>query len=116
MDIKESIDVIIEIPYQSNLKYEMDKDNENERIRLDRVLSSSMIYPGNYGYIDNTLAEDGDPLDVLLIGNYALMPGCIIKCLVIGALIMTDEKGLDEKIIAVPHPEVDKHYENISFR
>ena len=112
MENNQSIDVIIEIPYQSNMKYEMDEDTN--RIRLDRVLSSSMTYPGNYGYIDNTLANDGDPLDVLLLSKYALLPGCIVKCKLIGALIMTDEKGLDEKIIAIPHIDVDKYYENIN--
>ena len=111
MNVSKAIDVIIEIPYQSNLKYEMDK--ESGRIRLDRVLSSAMTYPGNYGYIDKTLADDGDALDVLIIGNYALQPGCIVKCIAVGALIMTDEKGLDEKIIAVPHFDVDRNFETV---
>ena len=87
------VDVIVEVPYKSNMKYEMD----DGKIRLDRVLSCSMFYPGNYGYIENTLAEDGDPLDVLIIGNYKICPGSIVECKVLGALIMSDEKGLDEK-------------------
>ncbi len=102
------IDVTVEIPYGSNLKYEID---ENGDIRLDRVLSCSMGYPGNYGFIENTLAEDGDPLDVLIIVPYILHPGCKVKCRAIGALVMSDEKGLDEKILAVPVTEVDSYYQ-----
>jgi len=106
------IQVFVEIPNGSNLKYEVDPTTGN--LILDRVLSSAMNYPGNYGYIENTLAKDGDPLDVLIIVPYALHPGCYVKCRVIGALVMTDEKGLDEKIIAVPTSEVDPHYADIS--
>lgn len=111
-DHYESIDVIVEVPYLSNMKYEI--DNDLKRIRLDRILNSSMVYPGNYGYIENTLAEDGDPLDVLLLSNYSLIPGCVIKSRVIGALIMRDEKGLDEKVIAVPDSKVDATYADIN--
>ena len=100
-----NIDALIEIPFGSNLKYEFDK--EHNVMRLDRILSSSMTYPGNYGYIKNTLADDGDPLDILVLTNYPIYPGCIVSTKVIGALIMSDEKGLDEKIISVPSNEVD---------
>ncbi len=101
------IDVIVEIPHGSNLKYEIDKEGT---IRLDRVLSCAMTYPGNYGFIPNTLAEDGDPLDVLVLVPYSLHPGSIVKCRVIGALVMSDEKGLDEKILAVPTNDVDPYF------
>ena len=110
MSLFEHIDVIVEVPYQSNMKYEMD----NGRLRLDRVLSCSMFYPGNYGYIENTLADDGDPLDAIIITDYKIVPGTIVKCKVIGALIMTDEKGLDEKIIVVPDNDVDIRYNEIN--
>jgi inorganic pyrophosphatase len=106
------VDVFVEIPNGSNLKYEVDATSG--KLILDRVLSSAMNYPGNYGYIENTLAKDGDPLDALIIVPYALHPGCYVECRVIGALIMTDEKGLDEKIIVVPTASVDPHYTTVS--
>ena len=110
--MEEETDVIIEIPAGSNLKYEITK-TKPERFRLDRVLSSSMAYPGNYGYIENTLAEDGDPLDALVISPYTMVPGCVVRCRVVGCLVMTDEKGLDEKLILVPSSSVDPHYDEI---
>merc|ERR1711966_432309 len=108
----ELLDIYIEISLGSNLKYEYDK--EYSKLRLDRVLSSSMIYPGNYGYIPNTLAQDNDELDALVIVPYSILPGTILKCKVIGALIMEDEKGLDEKIIVVPATEVDASFGDIN--
>lgn len=110
-----SVDVIIEVPYQSNIKYEY--DNSCKRIRCDRVLKTSMMYPGNYGYIDNTLSGDGDPLDVLVLSNFALCPNTIIKCTIISVLETEDEKGTDEKIIAIPHESVDdtlSHIDNVN--
>ena len=80
-------DMIIEIPYNSNIKYEM----ENNILRCDRILNTSMMYPGNYGYIPNTLSGDGDPLDALLLAKYSLLPGSIIKVKLIGVLFTTDE-------------------------
>ena len=109
-----SVDVIIEVPYQSNIKYEY--DNSCKRIRCDRVLKTSMMYPGNYGYIENTLSGDGDPLDVLVLSNFALCPNTIIKCTIISVLETEDEKGMDEKIIAIPHESVDdtlSHMDNV---
>lgn len=103
------VDVIVEIPNGSNLKYEIDKDGN---VRLDRVLSCSMTYPGNYGFIPNTLAKDGDPLDILILVPYSLHPGSIVKCRILGALVMSDEKGLDEKILAVPVDKVDPNYKS----
>lgn len=109
------IDVIVEVEQGSNLKYEIDHGTNQEPIlRLDRILSSSMAYPGNYGYIPNTLAEDGDPLDALILTPYKLHPGCIVECKAIGVLIMSDEKGLDEKILAVPADTVDNSYQHIN--
>ena len=98
-------DAIIEIPFNSFVKYEIDK--EANRMRCDRVLHTAMAYPGNYGYFPNTLAGDGDPLDVLVISEYALHPGTIINVKIVGVLLTKDEKGSDEKIIAVPAPTVD---------
>jgi len=108
---KYDVDVIIEIPLNTFIKYEY--DNIFKGIRCDRVLNTSMVYPGNYGYIPNTVAGDGDPLDALVICDYALMPGCIIKCKIIGVLLTKDEKGDDEKLILVPHSTIDKNYSDI---
>jgi inorganic pyrophosphatase len=94
------IEAIIEIPSGSRNKYEY--DHERHIFRLDRVLYSSVHYPTDYGFIDNTLAEDGDPLDILVVVEEPTFPGCYLRARPIGALIMSDEKGLDEKILAVP--------------
>jgi inorganic pyrophosphatase len=102
---------VIEIPYGSNVKYELD---ENGRIHVDRILSTSMVYPGNYGYIDNTLAGDGDPLDILIINHTPFYPGSIVDCRVIGVLETSDEKGGDEKIIALPSAKIDAKYNKTS--
>lgn len=90
-------DIIIEIPYNSNIKYEF--DHEQNRLRVDRIINTPMVYPTHYGYIPNTHAEDGDQLDVLLISEHPFIPGCIIETKVIGVLRMEDEKGIDHKII-----------------
>lgn len=94
------VDVLIEIPTGSQNKYEFDK--EKGRYILDRVLYSPMHYPTEYGYLENTLAEDGDPVDVLVLATFPTFPGCMIEARVIGVLMMTDDKGKDEKILAVP--------------
>ncbi|MGB8954331.1 MAG: inorganic diphosphatase [Tumebacillaceae bacterium] len=94
------VDALIEIPTGSQNKYEFDK--EKNRFALDRVLFSPMHYPTEYGYLENTLADDGDPLDVLVIASFPTFPGCVIESRVIGVLIMTDDKGKDEKLLAVP--------------
>ncbi len=104
--------MIIEIPYNSFIKYEFDK--EKNQLRCDRILHTAMAYPGNYGYFPNTLSGDGDPLDVLLICDYALHPGTIIKVKIIGVLLTEDEKGQDEKILAVPVTEIDPSYKKIN--
>lgn len=94
------VDVLVEIPTGSQNKYEFDK--EKGRYILDRVLYSPMHYPTEYGYLENTLAEDGDPVDVLVISTFPTFPGCMIESRVIGVLMMSDDKGKDEKLLAVP--------------
>ncbi|AUS08669.1 inorganic diphosphatase [Laceyella sacchari] len=94
------VDAFIEIPTGSQNKYEFDK--EKGVFRLDRVLYSPMHYPTEYGYLENTLAEDGDPLDILVLTSFPTFPGCVISSRVIGVLLMSDDKGPDEKVLAVP--------------
>ncbi|WP_457606671.1 inorganic diphosphatase [Nitratifractor sp.] len=107
----DAVKAIIEVPYGSNVKYELDK--ESGAIEVDRVLYSAMYYPANYGFVANTLSDDGDPADILVISDYALYPGCYIKCRLIGVLMMEDESGIDEKLIAVPPDKVDPTYSKI---
>ena len=95
-----SFDVLIEIPRGSRNKYEY--DFELKRMRFDRMLFSSMMYPADYGFIPETLALDGDPLDVLVLVNEPTFPGCVMQVKPIGVFHMADEKGPDEKIICVP--------------
>ena len=105
-------DMIVEIPFNSSVKYEFDKDLN--QMRCDRLLSTSMLYPGNYGYIEGTLSGDGDPLDILLVCDYAIYPGTVVKVKVVGVLLTTDEKGEDEKLIAVPSNAVDPSFSDIN--
>ena len=94
-------DVLIEIPRGSRNKYEV--DHERGRMRLDRTLFTSTQYPADYGYIEGTLGEDGDPLDALvLLPGDPLFPGVLVRCRAIGMFRMTDEKGGDDKVLAVP--------------
>lgn len=95
-----SVDVFVEIPKGSRAKYELDK--ATGRIRLDRVLFASVHYPADYGFVTDTLAGDGDPLDALVVVEEPTFPGCIVPARPIGTLLMRDEKGQDEKILAVP--------------
>ncbi len=99
-DKKHSFDVLIEIPRGSRNKYEYDFDLK--RMRFDRMLFSSMMYPADYGFIPETLALDGDPLDVLVLITEPTFPGCVIEVKPIGVFHMADDKGPDEKIICVP--------------
>jgi inorganic pyrophosphatase len=96
----EWIEALIEIPSGSRNKYEY--DHERGIFRLDRVLYSSVHYPTDYGFIPDTLADDGDPLDILVVMEEPTFPGCYVRARPVGTLVMTDEKGLDEKILAVP--------------
>lgn len=96
----ESVDVTIEIPQGSRNKYEY--DHTTGKIRLDRVLHSSVHYPADYGFLPETLSKDGDPLDVLVLSLDPTFPGCVVPARPIGVLRMHDDKGEDEKILAVP--------------
>ena len=97
---RKTFDVLIEIPKGSRNKYEY--DFELHKIRFDRMLFSSMMYPADYGFIPETLALDGDPLDVLVLGTEPTFPMCVMEVKPIGVFHMADEKGSDEKIICVP--------------
>ncbi|GAB4162831.1 MAG: inorganic diphosphatase [Rickettsiaceae bacterium] len=104
--------VIIEIPMNdSPVKYEFDK--EVGAIMVDRFMQVSMSYPCNYGFIPHTLSEDGDPVDVLVITQYPVIPGAIIKVRPVGVLMMEDESGMDEKILAVPVAKLDLTFDSI---
>ncbi|VFP82862.1 inorganic diphosphatase [Candidatus Erwinia haradaeae] len=110
--IPDDIYVIIEIPSSSHpIKYEVDK--ETGVLFVDRFIATTMFYPCNYGYINQTLSEDGDPLDVLVPTPYPLQPGSVIRCRPIGLMKMIDESGLDSKIISVPVKKVTLEYEDI---
>ena len=114
MNISKSIfqiKVIIEVPLNSFIKYEIDK--ESGMIEVDRILYSAMHYPANYGFIPNTLSDDGDPTDILVLCDYPLQSGSIIKCRLVGVLLTEDESGGDEKLLAVPIEKVDPTYTEI---
>ena len=106
------INVVIEIPaYSEPVKYEFDKDSN--MLIVDRFMSACMQYPCNYGFVPNTLSDDGDPVDVLVPTPFPLKHGCVINCRPIGVLKMTDESGVDAKIIAVPCDKISKEYSHI---
>lgn len=108
----EDVNVIIEIPANSDpIKYEIDKDSD--ALFVDRFMATPMFYPANYGYIPNTLSEDGDPLDVLVVTPYPLAPGAVIRARPIGILNMSDEAGRDSKVLAVPHDKLTVLYRNV---
>ncbi len=107
----DKVNALIEIPYGSNIKYELDK--ESGAVLVDRVLYSAMFYPANYGFVPNTLADDGDPIDILVLNEYPVQAGAVIKCRLIGVLIMEDEAGMDEKLLAVPVSKIDPRYDDI---
>lgn len=111
-DVPSDINVIVEIPTQSGpVKYEVDKTSGV--LEVDRFLATSMYYPCNYGYVPCTLSEDGDPVDVLVYTPSPLISGSIIRCRPIGLLQMTDEKGPDAKILALPHEKLTSLYKDI---
>ncbi len=97
---EESFEAYIEIPKGCKAKYELDK--ETGLLRLDRVLYTSTVYPANYGFIPRTFAEDGDPLDVLVLCGETMYPSTLVRCYPIGVLKMVDDGSMDEKIIAIP--------------
>ncbi|HSE35361.1 MAG TPA: inorganic diphosphatase [Candidatus Paceibacterota bacterium] len=104
----DALNVIVEIPQLSRVKYELDKDTG--LIKYDRVLYSPMHYPCNYGFVPQTLWEDGDPLDVLVMGHEPLVPGCLVEARVIGVLDMIDGGEGDAKVLAVP--KADPRFKN----
>ena len=106
------INILIEISKGSCNKYELDK--ETGRIVLDRTLYSSVYFPFEYGFIENTLSEDGDPLDVAVLSTNPTFPGCVVPAKVIGLLNMEDESGIDYKIIAVPDDKIDPRFKEIN--
>jgi inorganic pyrophosphatase len=108
----EEVNVIIEIPMNSGpIKYEFDK--EIGMIKVDRFMNTSMSYPCNYGFIPHTLSGDGDPVDVLVYASDQIQSGALISVKPIGVLITEDEKGADEKVLAVPTDKVDLHFADI---
>ena len=108
----DDVNVIIEVPVGGNpIKYELDK--EAGTLVVDRFLYTPMAYPGNYGFVPHTLSEDGDPIDVLVCNTRQLVPGCVINVRPIGVLIMEDNAGQDEKVIAVPSHALTKRYDNV---
>lgn len=107
----EKVNAVIEIPLGSNIKYELDKDSG--AVEVDRVLFSAMYYPANYGFVPNTLAADGDPADILIINDNAFQAGSVVKCRLIGVLIMEDEAGMDEKLVAVTIDKIDPTYKAV---
>lgn len=108
----DEVNVIIEIPLQSDpVKYEVDK--KSGAMFVDRFLTTAMYYPCNYGYIPQTLSEDGDPTDVLVVSPFPLISGAVIKCRPVGMLKMTDEAGPDSKLLAVPIDKLSTLYRHI---
>ncbi|WP_097459025.1 inorganic diphosphatase [Mangrovitalea sediminis] len=108
----DDIYVVIEIPANSSpIKYEIDK--EMGAVLVDRFMSTPMFYPANYGFIPHTLADDGDPLDVLVVTPYPVIPGSIVRCRPIGMLHMEDEAGEDAKLVAVPHDKLSTLYHEV---
>ena len=109
----EDINVIIEVPVGGQpVKYEMDK--EAGTLFVDRYLHTPMSYPCNYGFMPHTLSDDGDPIDVMVLGQPELVPGCVVRARPIGVLLMEDESGMDEKILAVPHHKLSPLYGKVN--
>lgn len=106
------VNVIIEVPMGAEpIKYEMDKDSG--ALFVDRFLHTAMHYPCNYGFIPHTLSGDGDPADVLVVGRRAVVPGCVLAARPVGVLLMEDEAGMDEKILAVPASRLHPFYQDV---
>ena len=111
-DPPNDVNVIIEVPLGGQpIKYELDKDAGT--LVVDRFLYTPMSYPGNYGFVPHTLSEDGDPIDVLVVNTRELVPGCVINVRPVGVLIMEDNAGQDEKVIAVPSHALTKRYDHV---
>jgi inorganic pyrophosphatase len=107
------VNVIVEIPQGgAPVKYEIDK--ASGAMFVDRFLHTAMFYPANYGFIPHTLSEDGDPVDCMVVGPTPVIPGCVVRARPIGALLMEDEKGTDEKVLAVPVDDLHPFYRSVS--
>jgi inorganic pyrophosphatase len=107
------VNVIIEIPQGGEpVKYEIDK--ESGAMFVDRFLHTAMFYPANYGFVPHTLSEDGDPVDCMVVGPTPVVPGVVLRSRPIGALLMEDEKGIDEKILAVPVDDLHPFYRQVT--
>jgi len=111
-NVPDDVNVIVEVPTGGEpIKYEMDK--ASGALVVDRFLYTSMRYPGNYGFVPHTLSGDGDPVDVLIVNSRAIAPGAVISVRPVGVLLMEDNAGPDEKIIAVPSAHLTKRYDNV---
>ncbi len=110
--VPEDVNVVIEVPQHGDpVKYELDK--ASGAIFVDRFMHTPMHYPCNYGFVPNTLSDDGDPVDVLVVTNIPLIPGCVINCRPVGVLNMEDEAGHDAKILAVPSSKLKPAFDHI---
>ncbi|GGX46564.1 inorganic diphosphatase [Saccharospirillum salsuginis] len=111
-DVPNDVFVAIEIPANASpIKYEIEKDYD--ALMVDRFMATPMFYPANYGYIPNTLADDGDAVDVLVVTPYPVVPGSVIRARPVGVLEMTDEAGSDAKVVAVPHSKLTALYDDV---
>jgi inorganic pyrophosphatase len=111
-DVPNDVHVVLEIPMNGDpIKFELDK--ETGALFVDRFMSTAMHYPCNYGYIPNTLSGDGDPVDVLVVTPFPLVPGVVVRCRPLGMLKMTDEAGEDEKLLAVPIDKLTPIYRGV---
>ena len=109
----DDINVLIEVPLGGHpIKYEIDK--ESGAMFVDRYLYTDMRYPCNYGFVPHTLSLDGDPIDVMVVGNRPVVPGSVVRARPVGVLMMEDDKGEDEKILAVPHQNLTTYYDTIT--
>ena len=109
----DEIHVLVEIPQGGvPIKYELDK--ASGALFVNRFLHTAMYYPANYGFIPNTLSEDGDPCDAMVLSQVPVAPGAVIRCRPVGALLMEDEHGVDEKILAVPVDELNPYYDSVA--
>ncbi|MEO0815744.1 MAG: inorganic diphosphatase [Pseudomonadota bacterium] len=108
----DDLNVLIEVPLGGEpIKYEIDK--ASGAMFVDRFLYTSMRYPCNYGFVPHTLSLDGDPMDVMVVGQRALVPGAVVRARPVGVLLMEDDGGVDEKILAVPHQKLTRFYEKV---
>jgi len=109
----DDINVIIEVPQHADpVKYELDKDSR--AFFVDRFMHTSMHYPCNYGFVPNTLSDDGDPVDVMVISKFSLITGCVINCRPIAVLHMEDEAGMDAKVLAVPSSKLKPSFDKVT--